>query len=498
LLAGRYRLDDLIASGGMAQVWQATDEVLRRQVAVKLLHAHLAADDTFQARFRHEAVAAARLAHPSIVAIYDTCSEGDTEAIVMELVRGPTLRDRLDEGGVDPWQAAGIAAQVADALAVAHKAGLVHRDIKPANILLCDDGRVKVADFGIAKAAEGADLTHEGLMVGTAKYLAPEQVRGGAIDARTDLYGLGVVLYEMLCGRPPFNEATDAATALARLHSDPMRPRQVRAGVPRSLEAIALRALAREPDARYQSAADMRAALVAADDMGIAAGADATYADTGYATTPAAPPASAPAGPTPRFTQTERAWLVPTLLVVLVAVSLGVVGLLWSGSGAGDLLGDLGDALGGGSSTPAALVVAEARAFDPEGRPPGDENNDLAPNVRDADPATAWRTERYNDPDLTALKPGVGIWVRVEGRGTSLDVLEVDSPTARWRAEVYVAPAPAGDLAGWGAPVATVDGAKAGTTRISLGGAEGSAVLLWLTHVGDGNRTEISELRVLG
>ncbi len=221
---------ELVASGGMAQVWQGTDEVLRRKVAVKLLHPHLAADGSFVVRFRKEAVAAARLAHPGIVSIYDTCSEDGTEAIVMELVPGQTLRERLDDPApIDPWQAAGLAAQVAEALEAAHRAGLVHRDIKPANVLLAGDGRVKVADFGIAKAVEEADLTQPGLMVGTAKYVAPEQVEGKPVDPRTDIYSLGVVLYEMLCGRPPFVADTDAATALARLQRDALRPRQVRA-----------------------------------------------------------------------------------------------------------------------------------------------------------------------------------------------------------------------------------------------------------------------------
>src|SRR5436190_8606197 len=256
----------------MAQVWRGTDEILRRQVAVKLLHPHLAADGSFVSRFRQEAVAAARLAHPGIVAIYDTCSEGGTEAIVMELVPGRTLRERLDDHTpIDPWQAAGLAAQVAEALDAAHRAGLVHRDIKPANVFLAGDGRVKVADFGIAKAAEGADLTQPGLMVGTAKYVAPEQVEGKAVDARTDIYSLGVVLYEMLCGRPPYDGDSEAAVALARLQREPLRPRQVRPSVPKGLEDIVVRAMAREPDGRFASAADLRAAMLAA---GAAPGAD--------------------------------------------------------------------------------------------------------------------------------------------------------------------------------------------------------------------------------
>jgi serine/threonine-protein kinase len=485
----------------MAQVWQGTDEVLRRQVAVKLLHPHLARDETFVTRFRREAVAAARLAHPSIVAIYDTCADdtdaghgGHTvEAIVMELVKGPTLRDRLDEGPIDPWQAAGIAAQVADALEIAHRAGLVHRDVKPANILLCDDGRVKVADFGIAKAAEGgsgtSDLTHDGLMVGTAKYLAPEQVKGEPVDARTDLYSLCVVLYEMLCGRPPFQADSDAATALARLTAEPMRPRQVRAGVPRTLEAIVLRGMARDPGARFASASELRAALLAASDRGLATDDDLSLA---------VPPIPAtPSGPAPRFTQSERAWLVPTLLVVLVAVSLGTVGLLFSG--AGDLIPGVPHFGGGGK--PKLQPIVDAVAFDPAGDQ--HEKDALASNVFDGNPETAWETENYNDRQLPPFKPGVGIVVRI-GTATTLDSLEVDSPTPGWRAQVYVADSVPTELGGWGSPVATESdvtaAADGGTTKVDLKGRRGSAVLLWITYVGDAPRhgTAIAEVRVLG
>src|SRR3954463_12314876 len=202
VINGRYRLDRLVASGGMAQVWDATDEVLARRVAVKVLHPHLAADESFVARFRREAVAAARLSHPSIVSIYDTCSDDGCEAIVMELVDGSTLRELLDERKwLEPGQAVTIIAEVADALETAHRGGVVHRDVKPANILLSSDGRVLVADFGIAKAG-AADLTTTNTTLGTAKYLAPEQVEGNPVDGRADVYALGVVLYETLCGRP--------------------------------------------------------------------------------------------------------------------------------------------------------------------------------------------------------------------------------------------------------------------------------------------------------
>jgi tRNA A-37 threonylcarbamoyl transferase component Bud32 len=497
LLAGRYRLEELLASGGMAQVWRSTDEVLQRRVAVKVLHPHLAADHTFVLRFRQEAVAAARLAHPGIVSIYDTCSDAGVEAIVMELVEGRTLRDRMTDGSpIEPWQAAGLCAQVAEALDAAHRTGLVHRDVKPANLLLCGDGRVKVADFGIAKAAEDADLTQPGAMVGTAKYLAPEQVRGDPVDARTDIYSLGIVLYELLCGRPPFAADTDAATALARITTDPLRPRQVRSGVPKALEDITLKAMAREPGQRYDSAADLRAALLAAGALPAPepdlTGSVPVAAFDATAVTSSARVGAGGGGGAPSFVRSERSWLIPTTIVVIVALALGLAGLLLGRSGAGDLFG----ALGGDDDTP--VTITSAQAFDPGGD--GRENDLDAPLAIDGDPGTAWETEGYNDRDITKLKDGVGL-VLVLDRSTTLEQLELDSPTNGWKVRVYVADQPAADLAGWGEPVATTDdGMASGTSVIDLGGAKGAAVLVWIIDRGDAPRrasAEIREARVL-
>ena len=504
LLGGRYRLEELVASGGMAQVWRGTDEILRRQVAVKLLHPHLAADGSFVTRFRHEAVAAARLAHPGIVAIYDTCSEAGTEAIVMELVPGRTLRQRIDDPTpIDPWQAAGLAAQVAEALDAAHRAGLVHRDIKPANVLLAGDGRVKVADFGIAKAAEGADLTQPGLMVGTAKYVAPEQVEGKAVDARTDIYSLGVVLYEMLCGRPPYEGDSEAAVALARLQREPLRPRQVRPSVPKGLEDIVVRAMAREPAGRYDSAADLRAALLAA---GAAPGPDlhADLSRTNLAHAPAIPPPPQPAGsapvappPQPKFTQTERSWLVPTVILVVIALALGIAGLLFGRSGAGDLFGGVRDAITG-SADPVTIPLTAADDFDPFGD--DRESPDDVGAAIDGDPATAWTTESYDNRDITVLKPGVGLVLSAD-EVAQLDELILTSPTNDWAASFYVADSNPGSFDAWGQPVATLEGIEAGTVTVDLGGTEGGAVLVWITDQGDGSggdEVTIAEARLTG
>ena len=214
----------------MADVWEGHDEVLSRPVAVKLLQAHLAEDGVFLERFRREAVTAARLAHPGVVSTFDTGVDAGTAYIVMELVRGSHVAPAAQRTrATPPWLAVAIARQIADVLMYAHQAGLVHRDIKPANVLLTDDGwgglRVKVTDFGIAKAGSGlgGDLTRTGIVLGTPKYLSPEQISGKEPDARADLYSLGIVLFEMLAGAPPFVGTTDMATALAHLNDRPPR-----------------------------------------------------------------------------------------------------------------------------------------------------------------------------------------------------------------------------------------------------------------------------------
>lgn len=264
MLGDRYQLIAPIAAGGMARVWSARDSQLNRDVAIKILHPHLVNDDGFVARFRREAVAAARLQHRSIVAVYDTISSPEIEAIVMELIDGQTLREVLDaKGALSAHEVVDYGGQIAEALAVAHATGLVHRDIKPANIMVRGDGRVKVTDFGIAKAADDADLTSTGTLLGTAKYLSPEQVTGAPIDPRSDLYALGVVLFEALTGSVPFKENTDAATALARIRGDAPPLTRLRPNVPGDLDRVVQRLMARELADRYAAASEVAQALAA-------------------------------------------------------------------------------------------------------------------------------------------------------------------------------------------------------------------------------------------
>jgi serine/threonine-protein kinase len=245
----------------MATVWEGEDTLLTRRVAVKTLHPELAGDAGLRTRFRNEAIAAARLSDPGIVATYDTGDDDGIGYIVMELVDGPNLRRVLDERGPLQFRdAARIGREVATALAAAHREGIIHRDIKPANVLVPQDGPVKVTDFGIAKAG-GGELTRTGTVVGTARYLAPEQLRGEPVDPRTDLYALGLVLYEMLAGQLPFHGDTEMAIALARLSAPPAPLSQARPDIPPGLARLVMACLALDPNDRPPSAHALADAL---------------------------------------------------------------------------------------------------------------------------------------------------------------------------------------------------------------------------------------------
>ena len=268
LLADRYRLERRIGQGGMAEVWVATDIQLDRRVAVKWLRPALASDPVLAERFRREAIAVAQLNHPNIVAVHDVVEHAGRQAVVMQFVDGKSLRQLLDtQKRLGPELTIHIGAAVASALDEAHRGGFVHRDVKPGNILVTSDGRVLLTDFGIAKGldAAGEDLTSDNVMMGTAKYLSPEQVRGRKLDGRADIYSLGLVLYECLAGRVPFLGETDADTALARLQRDPTDLNRLRPTLPTGLVDLIHRTLARNPAHRPANGADLRTALLAVD-----------------------------------------------------------------------------------------------------------------------------------------------------------------------------------------------------------------------------------------
>jgi eukaryotic-like serine/threonine-protein kinase len=345
LLGGRYELDGIVGRGGMAEVYRARDIRLDRIVAVKTLREDLARDQTFQARFRREAQSAASLNNPSIVAVYDT-GEDDTGGshipyIVMEYVDGRTLRDLLrDDRRLLPERALEITDGVLRALEYSHRSGIVHRDIKPGNVMLTRSGQVKVMDFGIARAVSDAQatMTQTAQVIGTAQYLSPEQARGERVDARSDLYSTGCLLYELLTGRPPFLGDSPVAIAYQHVRENPIPPSRVDPEVPQWADAIVLKAMAKDPRDRYQSAAEMRADIQRAlQGMPVAAPRTAAY---GAATTQRVGPGAAMAGmPTGAMAgydygqgddgyppEKKRRWLPILLWILGVLLVLGVVG----------------------------------------------------------------------------------------------------------------------------------------------------------------------------
>jgi tRNA A-37 threonylcarbamoyl transferase component Bud32 len=261
LLAGRYRLEQLVGRGGMAQVHRAIDLVLGRPVAVKIMAEQLTRDPVFVERFRREAQAAAGLNHPGIVAVFDTGADGDLHYIVMELVEGRTLGGVLRDGPIPLDRALEIAEDVCSAIGVGHAKALVHRDVKPGNVMVTPSGSVKVMDFGIARAASADTLTHTAALLGTATYLSPEQASGAPVDPRSDVYSLGVVLYEMLAGHPPFSAESPVALAFKHVRESPAPPSSLNAALGPEVDAVVLRAMAKDPAHRYASAEEFGRAI---------------------------------------------------------------------------------------------------------------------------------------------------------------------------------------------------------------------------------------------
>jgi serine/threonine-protein kinase len=340
LLGGRYQLGGVLGRGGMAEVRRARDLRLGREVAVKQLRIDLASDPTFQARFRREAQAAAGLNHPNIVAVYDTGEEADPNSgvqvpyIVMELVEGHTLREILRTGRqIMPAKALEFTQGVLEALSNSHKAGIVHRDIKPANVMLTPTGLVKVMDFGIARAVAdtSATMTQTAAVIGTAQYLSPEQARGETVDSRSDIYSAGCLLYELLVGRPPFQGDSPVSVAYQHVREAPVPPSHLDPEITPAMDAITLKALAKDPADRYQTAAAMRA------DIGRLLAGQEVVARTPVAVpVPAAAPASAAEATTvldpTEHTATRaleasaprRRWGLVSFLIALIVLAAGV------------------------------------------------------------------------------------------------------------------------------------------------------------------------------
>ena len=346
-VVGSYEIVERLGEGGMGTVWRAVDVMLEREVAIKAIRPDLAAEPQIVERFRAEAKILARVHHPAVATIYSFFRDGGELYLAMELVRGRTLSQVLREEGALPWpRAVALAAAVLEGLEQVHKTGILHRDLKPDNLMLTEAGDIKVMDFGIARAIGSDRLTRTGIMVGTLRYMSPEQLRGQEVDARSDLYSLGIVLYEMLTGRVPFPGGSEYEAIRAQVEDPPVPPASLVPGLPTWLDRIVLRALAKFPRERFESAAAMAASLAAGDRGPSEAAGEAALPTIVKSAPPAPPPASTPAPPAPVVALAEnrptttansyraiglgrsRGWLAGIAgAVVLLAL---VAGLTWT------------------------------------------------------------------------------------------------------------------------------------------------------------------------
>jgi len=450
IIAGRYEMLNSLASGGMAQVWIANDMQDNQSVAIKVLHQHLTNDEKFISRFKREAEAASKLSHESIVAIYDSVSERNVEAIVMELIEGETLRNRLDNQHIlKPEEVLDIGTEIADGLHSAHSEGIIHRDIKPANIMLCPDSRVVITDFGIAKAAEDADLTATGMLLGTAKYLAPEQVTGGNADPRSDVYSLAVVMFEALTGTPPFLADTEAATALSRLQNPAPKLSSLNPKLNGEIEEVIAKALEKNPNNRYNDAQEFKKALLRIDrrrigrtfrssnspmktkrnlnPYGPATDSSSTQDNTIILATSA--PQEAEVVPIKSNGPLSTSWVVPVLLAFLfISAFVFAIYLLIS-----PFLSNNGDPdVSVNSTDKDVLVISEQAVLDQNGD--NSENDATVPLATDSDLETSWQTETYNDPDIDKLKGGVTLVVALENI-SDISEIELSTPSTNWKIE---------------------------------------------------------------
>jgi eukaryotic-like serine/threonine-protein kinase len=481
VLSGRYRLEAKLGSGGMSTVYLARDETLDRQVAVKVMHREMSEQADQLQRFRGEARAVAKLSHPNVVAVIDAGEDGGHPYIVFEYVEGETLKQRIARlGALEVQEAVAYAIEVAGGLTVAHSRQMVHRDVKPQNVLIDPDGRAKLTDFGISRQLEKDGLTATGRVLGTTDYVAPEQALGHGADPRSDVYSLGVVLYEMLTGEVPFHADSQVGVAMKHVNEELPDVQRRRPEVSAATALVVERATAKDPAQRYQRIEEM------IDDLQTALEVEAARAGTttGEATT------VLDAVPPPRRKLSTRArwsWAGIIALLLIAGGALLAVQLISSG--------DVGGG-GGGVQQGSRVELASATDFDPLGDDAEEHSFEVDRTIDGQPTTTAWSTETYAQPAFG--KDGVGIYVEAE-RPVAAGVLELRSPDPGWEFEVYAANEPQEFVEDW-TPVA--DGTIAQErTEVSLdtGSREYRYYLIWATVPAEtegGYGASISDVRL--
>jgi tRNA A-37 threonylcarbamoyl transferase component Bud32 len=474
LIGGRYEIEELVGTGGMSSVYRARDRVLERRVALKILHEHFSADPEYVERFRREARAIARLNHPNIVTVIDRGEFGKRQFIVFEHIPGENLKEVVErEGQLPVAQALALTHQIARGLAFAHQHGVVHRDVKPQNVLLDESGTAKVTDFGIARSLDpGEELTQTGTLLGTSDYIAPEQASGEPIDARSDQYSLGVLLYELLTGEVPYPADSFMAVAMRHLRDPVPSVRERRRDVPDRVDKIVARAMAKRPADRFPSTEAMMGAIEGAlADTGEGAGRNEATGVHSRVERPS--PSRSAARPGPRRRHRRRRFAPLLLALLVVGAGAIALGLILAGRD------------GGGSGAAGSIGRVKLTAFE-DYDPQGDqtEHPESVANATDGDVSTFWTTETYR----TFSKPGVGL-ILDAGKAVSIEHLQIVSDEPGFTAEILAGDNPNGGFV----PFSEEQEIGRRTTLELAGGKSYRYYVVWITD--PNRRAHVNEVR---
>jgi tRNA A-37 threonylcarbamoyl transferase component Bud32 len=476
-LSRRYRLESKLGSGGMSTVYLSRDETLERWVAVKIMHREISDDEAQLERFRREARAVARLSHPNVVAVIDAGEDGGHPYIVFEYVEGETLKQRIERLGRLPLdEAAAYAIEIGRGLAAAHACNLVHRDVKPQNVLIDAEGRAKVTDFGIVRSLESDGLTATGRVLGTTDYVSPEQAMGHDVDARSDIYSLGVVLYEMLIGRPPFSAETLVGVAMKHVNEQMPNVQIRRPETSAALAAVVERSTVKDKRKRYEDMGEMLTDLEDALEVEVAR---AGGSGTGEAT---AVLRSVPERR--RILTPRRMSLAGSLLVLAAGAAVLAIAAL---------TGEEGPSREPSESGNEPVTLSDPQDFDPFGTGTAGEHPDEVENAIDGSPTTVWSTETYTAGILS--KPGVGIYFDA-GEPVEAAEIQVRTEEEGWDAEIYGADDPSRALNGWGNPIGAVRAASSTETIPLDSTAPRRYYLLWFTGLPETGSVAVTDVRL--
>jgi serine/threonine-protein kinase len=486
-LSGRYRIEHEIGSGGMSTVYCAFDETLERQVALKIMHSDISSDAAALERFRREARTVAQLSHPHVVMVIDAGQDQGHPYIVFEHVRGETLKERVRRDGPLPIaEAVAYAIEIGRALQAAHEQGLVHRDVKPQNVLLDEEGRAKVTDFGIALGLEAEGLTAAGRVVGTTDYVSPEQAMGQEVTGQSDVYSLGIVLFEMLVGEVPFQGESGVSVAMKHVREGLPDVQRRRPEVSAALAGVLERATAKERQNRYQSMADFVRDLEEVLTYETARAGEVTGEATAVLS-------ALPANVARRKRGWRRLFPWSAYILVVAAVAVGAAVVI----GGNDTSTKSAD-VGGLTTIP--LSQSAAHDYDPQSSDRA-ENPQQVGLVLDGDKTTAWETEHYGNASFGNLKTGVGLYLDA-GRPVVARALRILTPNSGWAFQVYVANQVPADLHGWTLVANDKMDSTRKTVNLDTAGHRSRFYLLWITRLTESApgraNAAVSELALLG